>query len=87
MLGQPKKTKSMPEAAFILAFYAMMWSSLSLLKLRSVNSPDKKKGHEMNFLVTNAISRMHPRKQGVKLSYKTAFVAAAAIGIWAYISL
>ena len=76
----------MPEAAFILAFYAMMWSSLILLKLRSVTSPHKK-GHEMNFLVTNAISRRHPRKQGVKLSYKTAFVAAAAIGIWAYISL
>jgi hypothetical protein len=43
MLGQPKKTKSMPEAAFILAFYAMMWSSLSLLKLRPVTSPHKKK--------------------------------------------
>ena len=39
----------------------------------------------MNFLVTNAISRRHPRKQGRETSYKTAFLAAAAIGIWAYI--
>ncbi|MDP4631521.1 MAG: hypothetical protein NWS54_00220, partial [Porticoccaceae bacterium] len=56
-----------------------------LLKLRSVTSPHKK-GHVMNFLVTNAISRRHSRKQGIKLPFKTAFVAAVAIGIWFHFS-
>ncbi|MDA8649575.1 hypothetical protein N9D16_01470 [Alphaproteobacteria bacterium] len=41
----------------------------------------------MDFLVTNAISQSHSRKQGVKFPFKTAFIAAATVGIWAYFSL
>ena len=55
------------------------------MKLRSVTSPHKK-GHVMNFLVTNAISRRHSRKQGIKFPFKTALVAAVAIGIWFHFS-
>ena len=41
----------------------------------------------MDFLVTNAISHSHSRKQGVKFPVKTAFIAAAAFGMWAYFGL
>jgi hypothetical protein len=41
----------------------------------------------MDFLVTNAISHSHTRKQGVKFRVKTACIVAAAAGIWAYFGL
>jgi hypothetical protein len=40
----------------------------------------------VDFLVTNAISSSHSRKQGRKFPYKTAFMVAVAIGIWEFFS-